>query len=292
MRLLVDGGDFGVRQMRAVGEDRAGNVEQARVFELLDEAAAEPLAGDLCVDRVFGRVDVNTDAHAMGEFHTIDERFFVERETGVSANECRESAIGPQLAFFDVAFVFVEPLPPFAGAVAVGDFITQHTAAADRGDAVFERREAAVDRVGRGVVVDERGRAAAERGERADLAADFDAFERVGPIEPPPDELQNLVEVFGRPRRGRHPGGQRGIQMRVAVHQAGHEHRAATIDDLIAGRRGGIFADVNNLSTGNAQIAAFDPRRIELNKQCVAKKSGHAGVFTTETQRAWRRAAE
>ncbi len=57
-----------------------------------------------------------------------------------------------------------------------------------------KRGETAVDRVGRRVMIDERRRAAADRSQRADLAADFDAFERVRPIEPPPDELAESRE--------------------------------------------------------------------------------------------------
>ena len=61
---LVDGGDVGVGKVRAVGEDRAGHVEQPDALESLDQAAAESLARDSLVDRVFGGVDVDADAES------------------------------------------------------------------------------------------------------------------------------------------------------------------------------------------------------------------------------------
>ena len=127
-------------------------------------------------------------------------------------------------------------------------------------------------------MIDERRRAAANRGQRADLAADFDAFERVCPIEPPPDELQNLVKVPRRPRRRRHPGRQRGIQMRVAIHQPRHQHRAAAIDNFIARLPQLRPHRRHNPPVRHAQVARFDPRRIELNEQRIAEECGHANI--------------
>ena len=131
-------------------------------------------------------------------------------------------------------------------------------------------------------MIDERRRAAAKGRQRADLAADFDAFQRVRPIEPPPDELQNLMKVPRRPRRRRHAGGQRRIQMRVAVHQARHQHRAAAIDNFIARLGNNVRTDADNVAIRDAQIARLDPRRIELNEQRIAKESGHARILNTE----------
>ena len=65
-----------------------------------------------------------------------------------------------------VALIFRQPLPTFVRPIAIRDFVAQHTAATDFGDSRFKRRQAPVDGVRRRMVIDESGRAAAQRRQR------------------------------------------------------------------------------------------------------------------------------
>ena len=201
----------------------------------------------------------------------------------MSTDHPRKLAVRSLLAFANVPFVFREALLRFVRPIAVGDFITQHASAADRRDAIFEHRQTSFDRVRRGMMIDERRRAAAHRGQRANQAAHFDAFERVRPIESPPDELQNLVKV-------------RGARGGAGIPAASAEYRCvcpftnpgintappqSTISSLRLGSN--IAPDAQQSSHPSCRkLPALDPRRIKLNEQRIAKKSCHA---TTSTDR-------
>ena len=52
-----------------------------------------------------------------------------------------EPAVGALLAQLDVALVFGEAFAAFVAPIAVGHFVAQHAAAADRRDAVFQARQ-------------------------------------------------------------------------------------------------------------------------------------------------------
>jgi hypothetical protein len=125
------------------------------------------------------------------------------------------------------------------------------------------------------MMIDERSRSAANGGQCTDNAAHLDAFRRMGSIQPPPDELQNLVKVSRSPRRRWHSSSKRGVQMCVAVHEPRHQHRAAAIDDLIPRHADNICTNANDLAIHDAQISGFDPRWVKLHEQSIAEESGH-----------------
>src|SRR5262249_27751672 len=68
-----------------------------------------------------------------------------------------------------------------------------------------------------------------------------------------------------------------------------HQHRAATVNDFITRRGSSVRSDFDDLPVGHAQIARFDPRRIKLNKQCVAKECGHAIKIAEGQSSVWSR---
>jgi hypothetical protein len=69
--------------------------------------------------------------------------------------------------------------------------------------------------------------------------------------------------------------------MRVAVHEAGHEHRAAAFHDFVASLGHDTPSDGDNLPI-DAHISRRHAWWIELNKQRIAKKSTHENLLTTE----------
>jgi hypothetical protein len=121
------------------------------------------------------------------------------------------------------------------------------------------------------MMIDQRRRPATQGGQRSDPPADADTFERVGSIQPPPNKLQNLVKVLRLPWRPRHSGREGGIQMRVTIHEARHEDRAVAFDDLVTLHSNDIRSNANNSTIRDAQIAAINLWRIELNEQRIAK---------------------
>lgn len=184
----------------------------------------------------------------------------------MSADNASKFRIISRLAESNISFIFGKTIARLVRPVAASDLIAQHGAAADGGNAFFKCGKAAVDCIWRGVMVDQRRRAATQSGQSADLTADFHALERVGAIQPPPNELQYLVKVPRLPRRRGHPGRQSGIQMRVAVHQPGHQYGTVAFDDLIAGCSNNILPDASNLTGGYAEVASLDPCWIKLHE--------------------------
>ena len=123
---LVERGEVGVGKVRAMGEDRAGHIEQAGCAESLDESAAESLARDSLIDRVFGRVDVDADAEPLGEIDAAGERFFLHREAGMAPTIAAKRPSVALLAQRRRSARFPpDPVAAFIRPVAVGHFVAQ-----------------------------------------------------------------------------------------------------------------------------------------------------------------------
>ena len=116
------------------------------------------------------------------------------------------------------------------GPVAVGGLVAEHRADAERPQRVLDHVERAVDRVRRGVVVDERRRAGEQRLHPADERRRADRVLVERSVEAPPDPLQDLQEALGRLERVGHPARERRVEMGVRADVAGDDEAARAVD--------------------------------------------------------------
>ena len=127
------------------------------------------------------------------------------------------AAVGQETA------VLLQPPAGPVGPVSVGHPVGAHHPHPDLGAGVGDHRQRTVDRVGRLVVVDDRRAPDRQRFQRPQPGRPGDRVEVEGLVQPPPDQLQDLPERRGRPRRRRHPAGQRRVQVVVGADQPGRD---------------------------------------------------------------------
>src|SRR3954470_9578333 len=120
-----------------------------------------------------------------------------------------ESAATALLADGRISLVLRQTLTAFRRSVTIRDLVAKHPAATHGSDPIFERCKTAIDGIGGRLVIDERRSAAAKGGQRADSTAHLDAFRRMCAIEPPPNKLQDFIEVARLPRWCGHAGRKR-----------------------------------------------------------------------------------
>ncbi len=251
----MDQADLLVVQVDAVRQERA-LVQCAGPLEPVDDAVAA--AGDrvTLVRTVLGGVDVEPDAVVARCLAACRQRLVGERERGVRADHAAgEGELLPPHA--------VEEAPVLADArecplepVAVGGLVTEHRAHPEAAQGLLDDVERAVDRVRRGVVVDERGRAREERLHAADQGRGPDAVLVERPVEAPPDPLQDLGEVRGRRERVGHPPCERRVEMGVGADVAGDDEAARAVAAGTATRRCDAPVD-------HVDVLAYDPHGVE-----------------------------
>ena len=177
------------------------------------------------VDAVLGGVHVQRPDLGAGR-----ERLFGERERSVRADERaherRPLAADPR----QEAAVLLDPGERALRAVAVGRLVAEHRADAEGPERIGDDVERAVDRVRRGVVVDERRRPGEERLHPADERGGAGRVVVEGAVEPPPDPLQDLQEVLRRRERVRHPARERRVEVRVRADVARNDEAAGAVD--------------------------------------------------------------
>ena len=125
------------------------------------------------------------------------------------------------------------------------------------------------------MMIDERRRTAAHGRQRTDRAAGARAFERVCPVETPPNIFQYLVEIGRRFRRCRHSHGEGSIKMRMAIDEPRHQHCAVAVDDFIALCSDSVFAYRDDSATVLAEVARLNRRWVELYESRVFEVSCH-----------------
>ena len=224
-------------------------------------------------------MDVNADVQVACARSTHPrERFFIQRETGMRADQSRKLAVRSLLDKRECTVRFRQvPRRPRPADCDRSPHSTSHAAQPNRRDAIFERRQTSIDRLRRSMMIDERRRAAAHRRERPNHATRSHAFERMRPIQSPPDELQNLMKVGRRLRRRRHPGRERRIQMRMPIDQPRHQHRAAAINGFILRLGSNALRRPQQFAHPSCRKSpALDHRRIKLHEHRIAKDSSHA----------------
>ena len=124
------------------------------------------------VGEIFRHMDVTSNARILRNADTFLEGFIGEGEGGVQSHHGRDLPV--TLAdLLDEALVLLDAA---AHHVAVRDFITQRGADACLADSIFDQVERAIAHAGRGMVVDDRGRAVADAFDQRDLRRKRDIF--------------------------------------------------------------------------------------------------------------------
>jgi hypothetical protein len=141
-------------------------------------------------------------------------------------------------------------------AVAVARLVAEDGADAQRLERVGDDVERPVDRVGRGVVVDQRRRPPQHRLHPADERRGADRLLVERTVEPPPHPLQDLEEVARRLERVRHAASERRIEMRVGADVAREHESAAGIDAL-------ALAGLGDPAVRHPKFPLVQPQRIE-----------------------------
>ncbi len=126
--------------------------------------------------------------------------------------------------------VFVDPLAHLAAAVAVGHLVAEDPPQADFLEGLLQGFQRAADEAGRGMMIDHRGGAGPNGFDRPDEAAVVQDFLVDGPVQAPPEILQDGHEVRGRLDVGQDSPGQRRIEMVVAADDARADQVSRQID--------------------------------------------------------------
>src|SRR6185295_2561703 len=94
-------------------------------------------------------------------------------------------------------------------------------------------------------------------------------------IQSPPYEFENLFEVRWSARWRRHSSRESRIQMSVSANHARHYKLASEIDYLFVLARFKRGASLNYVGGRDSQIAAFDTRGIQIDKERRFEEVGH-----------------
>ena len=251
-------GHLGLRQVDAVRQQRARGEQTVRV-EALHHAHAVSRAAILDVGLVLGGVDVERAARALGQRPQPIQAIRREREAGVAADH----PAGERRADGLEGLVLLQPAVAAFGTVAVRHLVTERRPQPDLLERALQGAERSADERGRRVVIDEE-RGAGKRGlDGPDQARQVDRFRIEGPVQPPPDPLQDLHEAPGRDARGRHPPGQGAVQVGVGVDEARDHDHAREVRHLLARRRGERPPALHDPLAVHAQVGGLDQRRVQ-----------------------------
>ena len=93
-------------------------------------------------------------------------------------------------------------------------------------------------------------------------------------VEPPPDLLQDLHEPARRRRRPGHAAGQRAVEVRVGVDEAGEDQAPGGVDDFAAFQPAAALDDAVVL---DAQVRGLDARRVQFDERRAPQQ--HEGIM-------------
>ena len=240
--------DLLVVHVDAVGEQRA-LVQCTGSLEAVDDPAPAASHRVSLVGRVLGGVDVESHSRGDSRVGARGQGLVREGERGVSADQAtRERRLLAPDAVEEAAILGHSgpgPLRP----IAVGGLVTEDGAQPEVAQRLLDDVERAVDRVGRGVVVDHGGRPGKKRLHPADEGGRPDALLVECAVEAPPDALQDLREVLRRRQRVRHPARECRVEMRVGTDVARDDETAGAVVSHDATLRGDASVDDMQLLT-------------------------------------------
>src|SRR5262245_16286205 len=97
-------------------------------LQSLDQAVSVLAPARLFIARIFGDVDMNTNAGFGGKISDSFKRAIAQRERRVRPNQRRESSIAPGGAFGYVTSILFDALPGTVVAMPVSRLIAEHAA--------------------------------------------------------------------------------------------------------------------------------------------------------------------
>ena len=202
---------------------------------LVERAGGRQPAHRAGVDAVLRGVDVQPHAMRVGQCAATGQCFVGESETGVRAHHRPRQAARCASVIADEAFVLVQARAAALGAVPVADFVAQRRAQTRFFKGAGQHIERAIDRVGRRMMVDQRGRAREQRFARRDHGRGADRLCVECPVEAPPHPLQDLEEVRRWLERVGHAAREGRVGVHVRVDIAGHDQATRRVDALSTG---------------------------------------------------------
>jgi len=195
---------------------------------------SDPVEGNgvALVDCVLGGMDVQADRELARRRCAGRECLVGEREGRVRTDQpshqrrlLTEHALDEPTILRNACLRALRP-------VAVRRLVAEHGANAERAQRVLDDVERPFDRVRRGVVVHERGRARKECLHPAHQSRCAHALLVERAIEPPPDALQDLEEVLGGREIVGHTARKRRVQVGVRADVAGDDEAARAVATL------------------------------------------------------------
>lgn len=250
--------------VNAVGKDTLGSGHPKAVQPL---HRALPAAGQAVpgVRRVFGHVDVKAAALGRAGF----QGGVGEGHTGVEAKGGRKAGGEWRVASCrGEAHILPDTRGRGRGSVPVGDFVaenrSQPAALYRAGDGV----QAAIDGGLAGVVIDEGRRPVADSVHQAYLRRTLHPGQVQGPVQGPPELLQNFGKVFGWRAGNVHPPGKCAVKVGVGADLAGHQQQPLGVP---AGQSGEALQQFPAPTDRHNFIAAVADRAVGQHPVVVVK---------------------
>ena len=201
-------------------------------METADDSLAVAAQRVLLVTGVLGDVDMEAGPVPLSARSGGGEDLVVDREGGVKPQQA--------LSRGKVGLGLRQALAPASLSIAHGELVAEKVRKADLLQSLGDDMQTAGHGIGRGVVVDDEGRAAARGLHAAGQGRGADHGEVELLVQVPPHELEQLGKIPGRLARSRHAAGERGVDVVVADHEGLGDDAAAAIEDLspLRDRRG------------------------------------------------------
>src|ERR1035437_5035335 len=195
---------------------------------------------------------------------TADQSLIAQCEGCVQAEESTHHAVSRLFAILKEGTVFVDALVRDLGAVAIRDLVAEATAQSCQARSISDAEQAAGDRTGTGVMIEDGGGAISDAVNHCHHGAQVHIFESQNFIQPPPEPLKNLNKVARRIVFQRHSTSKRAVEMHMCIDEAGHDEPAPGIDKSLGGvglKQCGGRADLNDLAIANGDATVFDQRQ-------------------------------
>jgi hypothetical protein len=93
-------------------------------------------------------------------------------------------------------------------------------------------------------------------------------------VEPPPDALQDLPEVARMGGRTGHAAGESAVEMRVRVHEPGHDQPAVQVETSSSGCGARPAAALHDAVAADPEVGRGHRRRVQRGQGRVAQQHG------------------
>jgi len=207
-----------------VGEE-GPRVEQSVSLEALDRSGAERIPRESIVHRVLGHVDMHTRRRRAPRGDR-GERGLRHREAGMQADDAPDSLVFG--VCIEEAQVLRDAQFRALPTISVRHLVAQHARNPRGGQCLGQKVEAAIDAGWRRVVIEDRGAAPPHAIGCGQQGGQADRVPIEGPIEPPPQAIQDLRKI-AHLDPWIETARQRRVEVMVQVHESGQDQTAAGV---------------------------------------------------------------